>query len=270
MAEINAYAVYKLVGDEKPLIHHITNWVTIYDCAQVTRTIGALPVMAHAPEEVEQMAGISDALVLNIGTLTRELIGSMVLAGKAANKKGIPVILDAVGAGATKFRTDKTKELLNFIRIDIVKGNAGELATIAGVKSQVRGVESVSVSGDRTEIAKRVAKENNCIAVITGKQDIIADAGGKVYLVDNGHELMGKIVGTGCMAASVIASFAAVERDYAKASAAALCCYGIAGELAAKSAGNKGPGSFKQSLFDELANLGEAKIKRMSRVKSSL
>ena len=260
-------SIRRQVAERKPLVHHITNWVTIYDCANVVRSFGALPVMAHAPEEVEEMAGISSALVLNIGTLTSELISSMILAGKKANAKGIPVVLDAVGAGATKFRTEKTNELLANVHIDILKGNAGEIANVAGVKAEVRGVESGKVEGDKVSMAKALAKRIGAVVVITGKEDIVADSSGEAYLIKNGHAMMGSIVGTGCMVTSVIGAFAGVEKNYAKAACAALSCFGIAGELAAKK--SHGPGSFKGNFYDEIANLDEKKILANAKVEEA-
>jgi hydroxyethylthiazole kinase len=260
---IEAYEILETVREKKPLIHHLTNWVTIYDCANVTRTIGALPVMAHAPEEVSQMTGIASALVLNIGTLTKDFVDSMIIAGKAANKKGIPIVLDAVGAGATDLRTEEAKRLLSELKIDILKGNAGEIAVLAGVEAEVKGVESISVDGDPVEIAKGLAKTAGATVVITGKEDISTD-GENTYIIKNGHELMGAVVGTGCMAASVIGSFAAVEKDYAKAAAAALACFGIGGEIAAQSA--KGPGTFKEAFFDALYNLSADDVNSKLRV----
>jgi len=260
---IDAYSLLKTVREKKPLVHHLTNWVTIYDCANVTRTIGALPVMAHAPEEVAQMAGIASALVLNIGTLTKDLVDSMLIAGETANRKGIPIILDAVGAGATDLRTNEARRLLKELKISIIKGNAGEIAAIAGVKAEVKGVESIRVSGDPEKIAASLAKSKGLVVVITGKVDIISDSK-TTYKVYNGHEMMGKIVGTGCMAASVIGAFAAVERDYAKAAAAALACFDIAGEIAAQNA--KGPGTFKEAFFDALYNLNEKQVKERIQV----
>ena len=255
--------IFEKVRKEKPLVHHITNWVTIYDCANMTRAFGALPVMAHAKEEAADMASIASSLVLNIGTLTPELIDAMVLAGKSANKKGIPVVLDAVGVGATKLRDEKALELLNKIKIDIIKGNASEIAKLAGENVITRGVESTKVQGSLVDIAKKLAQKYKSTVVITGKQDIVTD-GSKTYLINNGHEMMGCIVGTGCMAASIIGAFAGVEKDYAKAAAYALACYGIAGELAASK--SKGPGTFKENFYDEAYNLNAEKIERMARV----
>jgi len=260
---IDSAGMLERLREQKPLVHHITNWVTIYDCANVTRTIGALPVMAHAPEEVEQMTGLSGALVLNIGTLTPSLVEAMKLSAKTANSKGIPVVLDAVGVGATDLRTKKALELLDAAHIDVIKGNAGEIATLAGAKAEVKGVESIGHEGDPVEIAKKLATDRKATVVITGKQDIVTD-GSKTYKIDNGDKMMGRVVGTGCMAASVIGSFAAIEKDYAKAAAAALSCYGIAGEAASEN--SSGPGSFKERFFDELYNLNSEKVSANSKV----
>ena len=133
------------VRKEKPLVHHLTNWVTIYDCANIVKVFGASPVMAHAREEVAEMAGIASALVLNIGTLTTDFVDAMILAGKSANQKGIPVVLDVCGAGATKFRDDKCFEILDEVRVSIIKGNSSEIARIAGESVQTRGVDASTV-----------------------------------------------------------------------------------------------------------------------------
>jgi len=258
--------IFQKLRDKRPLVHHITNWVTIYDCANITRAFGALPVMAHAKEEAADMAAIASALVLNIGTLTPDLIQSMILAGKSANKKSIPVVLDAVGVGATKLRDEKALELLNAIKVDIIKGNASEIAKLAGENVVTKGVESTKVEGSLVEIAKRLAKKQKSVVVITGKQDIVAD-GRKTYLINNGHAMMGCMVGTGCMAASIIGAFAGVEEDYAKAAAYALASFGIAGELAA--AKSQGPGTFHEHFYDEAYNLTPEKVERMARIEEN-
>ena len=251
------------IREQKPLIHHITNWVTIYDCANVVRATGGLPVMAHAPEEVEQMTSISSALVLNIGTLTLDLVESMILAGRKANEKNMPIVLDIVGAGATDLRTEKANEILNKVNVSILKGNSSEIGTIAGAEAETKGVEAISVKGDLLEIAKKLAGEKNLTIVITGKEDIISN-GRDVYICKNGHPMMGCFVGSGCMASSVIGTFAAVEKDFALASANALSFFGIAGELAAEEA--RGPGSYKIALMDEIFNIDENKIKKMAKL----
>ncbi|MCX6817601.1 MAG: hydroxyethylthiazole kinase [Candidatus Aenigmarchaeota archaeon] len=258
------YAVLEKLKESKPLVHHITNWVTIYDCANVTRVLGALPVMAHAKEEVEEMASGSQALVLNIGTLTPDLVDSMISAGKKANEKGAPIIMDAVGVGSTSLRTDKAKEILEKVHVDIVKGNLGEMGTLAGVKASVRGVESNGAAADAKDVASAVARKYKTVAVVTGKDSVASD-GKMAYVVSNGHIMMTSVVGTGCMAASVIAAFAAVENDHVKAAAYALVCFGIAGQLAA--AKSKGPGSFMDNFYDEIYSLDEKKIAKLKKIK---
>ena len=251
------------VRSEKPLVHHLTNWVTIYDCANIVRMTGALPVMAHAIEESAEMQGISNSLVLNIGTLTPELIKSMKQAGKKANEAGHAIVLDAVGVGATTLRTEKAIELIDSLKVDVIKGNKSEIAKLAGAEVQTRGVEAAEVEEDITELAKKLAGQKNNTVVVTGAEDIVVSTD-KSYLVKNGHPLMSEFVGTGCMVASVIGCFAAVEKNCTDAAAAALSCFGIAGELAAKEA--KAPQAFKQQLFDELYGLDAKTVSGMQKI----
>ncbi|MCX6682474.1 MAG: hydroxyethylthiazole kinase [Methanoregula sp.] len=249
---------------ERPLIHHITNAVTINDCANVTLCIGAAPVMAEAPEEVREMVAMADALVLNIGTLSRRQVGAMLSAGREANACDIPVILDPVGAGATRMRTESARMLLDALHIAVVKGNAGEVGVLAGADAQVRGVDFSSIGGDPVTVARAFAEDAGITVVISGATDIVTD-GKRVLLVDNGHEMMGRLSGTGCMAASLAGAFAAVAGDYVVSSAAALAAFGIAGEKAAALA--SGPYSFRTALFDELASLIPDDIVRDARVR---
>ena len=236
----------------KPLVHHITNWVTIYDCAQITRATGALPVMAHAIEEVEEMVSLASSLVINIGTLTSDFIDSAILALRRATEKNIPVVLDAVGAGATSFRTNSAMKILENGKISVLKGNAGEIATLAGLEAEVRGVESINVKGKPVEGAVKLARKYNNVVVITGKEDIVTD-GENVVKVLNGHEMMNSVVGTGCMATSVIGSFVAVSGSPMKGSVYALSAFGIAGEIAAEV--SSGPIEFKHRMMDSMAKL---------------
>ncbi len=246
------YDLFTRLREKRPLIHHITNYVTVNDCANITIAAGAAPVMAEAPEEVCEMVSCAGALVLNIGTLNRGQIDAMILAGGMANDKKIPVILDPVGAGATRFRTDSALRLLDELKIMILKGNAGEIGVLAGTEAQVRGVDSFGMTGDPVRIAREFAKRAGVAVVVSGATDLVTD-GKRVLLVENGHPMMGSISGTGCMASSVIGAFAAVSDDPTIASAAALAAFGIAGEKAA--ACTRGPYSFKTALFDEMAAL---------------
>lgn len=261
---MNVYSYLEQVRGKQPLVHHLTNWVTIFDCAQVVKSFGASPVMAHAAEEVADMASIASALVLNIGTLTPEFIESMKAAALSANRKGIPVVLDVCGAGATKLRDEMCFKLLNETNINIIKGNASEIARIAGEEVNTRGVDSGDVDGDLKTVASKLARSRNCVVVATGKEDIITDGKG-CRIVKNGHELMAHVVGTGCMAASVIGTFAGAEPgNLIEAAAAGLCCFEVAAELAVKK--GAGPGTFTNVLFDEIYLLDERKINDMQRV----
>lgn len=266
-----AWQCLEKVRSERPLVHHLTNWVTIYDCANIVKVFGASPVMAHAPEEAAEMAALASALVLNIGTLTSDYVASMILAAKSANKKGIPVVLDVCGAGATPFRDEKCFEILDSCRVDIIKGNSSEIARIAGESVSTRGVDASAVDAvgrSLRAVSEGLASERDCTVVVTGPEDIVAGSasgrGSRTYLVRNGHPMMACIVGTGCMAASVIGTFAAVEKDFARAAASGLVCYEVAAEIAALKAG--GPGSFKERLFDAVFNLDEQALQSMQKV----
>jgi len=261
--KINAYTLLERVRNQKPVVHHLTNWVTIYDCANIVKVLGASPVMAHAKEEVGEMAKIASSLVLNIGTLTLDFIEAMKIAAKNANEKGIPVVLDVCGVGATHLRDQKSLELLNEVKIDILKGNASEIARINGEDVKTKGVDSLGVKKNMLAIAKNLAKKRKCTVVVTGKEDIITKED-KIYIIKNGHSMMSNVVGTGCMAASVIGAFAAVENNLALASAAALVCFEIACECAVKK--SYGPGTFKEQMFDCLYHLDRKTINKMQRV----
>jgi len=261
--KINAFELRDKVRTIKPVVHHLTNWVTIYDCANIVKALGASPVMAHAKEEVAEMASIASSLVLNIGTLTPEFVESMKIAAKSANAKGIPVILDVCGAGATALRDEKCFELLGETKINIIKGNASEIARISGEKVLTKGVDAGDVSQDMLKIAKTLAQKHKCTVVVTGIEDIVTD-GKSLYIIKNGHPMMTHVVGTGCMAASVIGAFAAVEPDLSLAAASALVCFEIAAELAAKASG--GPGTFKEKMFDCIFNLDKKTIDKMQKV----
>ncbi|MFH1458154.1 MAG: hydroxyethylthiazole kinase [Candidatus Omnitrophota bacterium] len=263
--KIDAYNLLERIRRQKPVVHHLTNWVTIYDCANVVKVLGGSPVMAHAEEEVAQMAQIASSLVLNIGTLTVDFIEAMKVAAQSANKKGIPVVLDVCGAGATSLRNRKSFELLDEARIDIIKGNASEIARIAGEDVVTKGVDAARVNKNMIQVAQHLALKRRCAVVVTGKEDIVTGAG-KIYIIKNGHPMMPHIVGTGCMATSIIGAFAGVERDLTLACAAALVCFEIAAECAAKR--SRGPGTFKEKFYDHLYHLDKKTINRMQRVEA--
>jgi hydroxyethylthiazole kinase len=250
--------------ERKPLIHQITNYVVMNETANATLALGALPVMAHAREEVEEMARVAGALVLNIGTLSQPWIEAMLLAAKAANAAGAPVVLDPVGAGATTFRTETAKRILAEADIAVVRGNAAEVATLAGREAEIRGVESIGAAESGTELARAAAHELGCVVAGTGPVDHVSD-GERSVAVANGHELLGTVSGTGCMATAVTGSFLAVAADRPlEAAAEALVAFGVAGEDAARDA--KGPGTFHAALYDALYHLDPDSIDGRARV----
>ena len=251
------------IRNKKPLIHHITNFVVMNETANITLAIGALPVMAHAKEEVEEMVSMAGALVLNIGTLWPELIDSMVMAGKKANELGVPIILDPVGAGATKLRTDSAKRLLEELDIAIVRGNAAEVSILAGLEAQIKGVESIALDEEPEKIAEQFAVSCGSVACITGADDYVSD-GKTTIKISNGHAAMGTITGTGCMSTTIVAAFAAVQKDPLQAAAGALTTFGIAGEKAASVSAK--PGSFHASLYDTVASLSPQDVSEGARI----
>ncbi|HBT47233.1 MAG TPA: hydroxyethylthiazole kinase [Peptococcaceae bacterium] len=241
------------VREQRPLIHHITNLVVTNVTANVTLAVGASPVMAYAPEEVADMTRLAQGLVLNMGTLTQEVVEAMLLAGKAAKEAGIPVIFDPVGAGATAFRTSVARKIMEEIPVDILRGNASEVACVAGLGGQTRGVDAGHApAGDVAELTRETARKLKTVVVITGATDYVSD-GTRLVAVDNGHPLLTRVTGTGCSVTSAIAAFRAVEADGVEAGAAALAYFGLAAEKAAEAAG--GPGSFQVALLDALYNL---------------
>jgi hydroxyethylthiazole kinase len=253
----------RTIRERKPLVHQITNYVVMNETANATLALGALPVMAHAPQEVEEMAAAAGALVLNIGTLSEPWIHGMRLAGSAANEAGVPVVLDPVGAGATQYRTATALRLLDELEIAVVRGNAAEVATLAGQKAEIRGVESVGADAG-PELAEAAARSLGCVAAVTGPVDHVSD-GRRHYAVANGHELLGRVTGTGCMATAMTGCWLAVRPEAPlEAAAEALVAFGVAAEDAAAQA--KGPGTFHAALYDALAALdpdtldGRAKI----------
>ena len=237
----------------KPLVHQVTNYVVMNETANATLALGALPVMAHAREEVEEMVRLAGALVLNIGTLSPQWVEAMLLAGNGANEAGIPVVLDPVGAGATSYRTDTARRILDEVRVAVLRGNPGEIATLVGVEAEVRGVESVASAADPAELARAAARRFGVVASVTGAVDHVSD-GEHVVAVANGHELLSAVTGTGCMSSAITGCFlAAKPGEPVEAAAEALAAFGVAAEDAARDA--KGPGTFHARLYDALAAL---------------
>jgi len=252
----------RLVRERKPLVHQITNYVVMNETANATLALGALPVMAHAREEVAEMARLAGALVLNIGTLSPHWVEAMLIAGKAANEAGVPVVLDPVGVGATAYRTETARRILGEVDVAVLRGNAGEVATLVGVEAEVRGVESIAAGDDASTIARAAASALGVIASVTGPVDHVSD-GDRVTAVANGDPLLAAVTGTGCMSSAITGCFLAVADPF-DAAVAALVAFGVAGEDAARDA--KGPGTFHVGLYDALAALDPETLDGRARI----
>jgi hydroxyethylthiazole kinase len=237
------------VRQRRVLVHSITNYVVMNSTANALLASGASPVMAHAQEEVEEMAALAGAVVLNIGTLQPSWVRAMQLAGAAANRRGIPVILDPVGAGATRYRTDTARMLATDLDIAVVRGNASETLSLAGLDATTKGVDAAHDVEEASRVAIDLAHRLETVVAITGEVDLVTD-GSTVLRVRAGHTLMGYVTGTGCTATVLTAAFAAVEPDFVAAAAGALAYFGIAGERAASR--SPSPGSFRVALDDLL------------------
>jgi len=253
----------KALRTKKPLIHNITNYVVMNYTANALLACGASPVMAHAPEEVEEMVSFAGALVLNIGTLTNAWVDSMLIAGKKANELNIPIVLDPVGSGATKLRTESAKHLINELSVSVIRGNASEVLSLAQEGSRTKGVDSIHSVKEAADAALMLAKELNTTLAITGPIDLITD-GERIYKVLNGHELMGFVTGTGCTATALIGAFLSVDNDPVSASATALAYFGLAGEKGAVH--SKGPGTFQIALIDALFTINEEQVRKGVRI----
>lgn len=245
-------AAVAAVRSQRPLVHNITNYVVMNNSANALLAIGASPVMAHWKDEMEEMTAIAGALVINIGTLDSEWIEGMKAAGVAASRRGIPIVLDPVGAGATSQRTAAILELIKLCRPTIIRGNASEIMALvdAGVKS--KGVDSSAASSDAVEAAKRLARESGAVVVISGETDYITD-GNVVHTVDGGAPIMTAVTGMGCTATALTGAFAAVCKDPMTAAVAAMAVMSATGERAAAQA--RGNGSMQMHFLDELYNL---------------
>jgi hydroxyethylthiazole kinase len=260
---VNAGHDLAAIRERKPLVHQITNFVVMNETANATLALGALPVMAHAVQEVAEMASVASALVLNIGTLSDEWVEAMLLAGHAANRAGVPVVLDPVGAGATAYRTETARHLLEDLDVAVVRGNSAEIAILAGHAAEIRGVEAVG-SASGPELAQEAARALGCVAAVTGPVDHVSD-GERVLAIANGHELLATVTGTGCMSTAITGCFLGVRPDDPlEAAAEALVAFGVAGEDAAKKA--KKPGSFHVALYDALYDLDPKKLDSRAKV----
>ncbi len=244
------------IREKQPIVFQITNTVTINDCANVTLAIGASPLMSFCEEELEDILSFASSLVINIGTMDKQMREMAVKAGQTANRLGKPVVLDPVGVGATKARKALVEELLKNVQFAVIKGNMAEIKSIYGIENTSnRGVDSVEDLENGDEIAKALAKRYDTVIAVTGKQDIISD-GHRVARINNGTPILGKVTGTGCMTGALIGAACGANRDYFSAAATAVAMMGIAGEKAEEhfSVGD-GNGTIRMEILNSIFNM---------------
>jgi hydroxyethylthiazole kinase len=247
------------IRQRAPLVHNITNFVVMNSSANMLLALGASPVMAHSRREVEELAALASALVLNIGTLDDKWIEAMLLAAKVANRRGIPVILDPVGAGATGYRSRTVQRILREVAITVIRGNGSEVLSLADTAIKTKGVDSsLSLSDELVETAGAIARQHDCIVAISGEKDLLSD-GQRVMRVANGVPLMTRVTGLGCALSAVTAAFCTVgQSDILAASAAAFGFFGLCGQLAQQVSDR--PGSFSVAFVDALYSAGSDEI----------
>lgn len=254
------WADLQAVRAHAPLVHSITNLVVMNFNANALLAVGASPVMAHAHEEVRDMVGIAQALVLNIGTLEPAWISAMQVALQAARARGIPVVLDPVGAGATPYRNAALAELIRAGAPGILRGNASEIMSVAGLAAATRGVDSAASTADASDAAAALARQLGAVVCVSGADDLIVDAAGRRAVLSNGHPWMTRVTGVGCSASALVGAFAAVQPDPWRATVAAMAVLGVVGELAVErvQAAGAGVGRLQIELLDGLQLLDEA------------
>ena len=264
----NYAALVTKVREKSPLVQQITNFVTVNDCANITLAIGASPIMADAIGESADIAAISGALVLNMGTLDEADVRSMVAAGKSANANGVPVVYDPVGAGASKLRNDTVALLTRELKLSVIRGNISEIKYIAGVASQTKGVDAAQSDIDDPEsvgkMAKALAAKLGCVIVVSGAVDVLSD-GERLVFIENGHPMLTRLTGTGCMCTALIGCFCGAHSDSLEGAVAGMLCMGIAGEIAYEKAGQFGNGSFHAALLDAVSLMDAKTFERVAK-----
>lgn len=240
------------VKEITPLVYHLTNTVTINDCANITLAIGASPLMSFCIEELEEIIGFSSSVVLNIGTMDKSMRDMIVEVGKIANRLKKPIVLDPVGVGATKARKELIERILKEVKVSVIKGNMAEIKSILNIESQSRGVDSLDNESSGIEIVKLAAKKLKTTIAITGKIDYVGNEE-MVVEIRNGHKKMGLVTGTGCMISSLIGSFLGGDNSSLISSVAGVLAMGIAGELSEKDF--VGTGSLKVNIIDNISKL---------------
>lgn len=249
----------------KPLVTNITNYVVTNSTANALLAVGASPIMTHAVEEVEDLMGFSNALVINLGTVARTYLEAMPVAWAAANKNGVPVVLDPVGAGASRVRTEQPVMMLEKYQPAIIRGNASEIMTLAGESGGAKGVDSTH-GADAAEVAARnLAATNKCTVVVSGEVDIVTD-GERLVRIHGGSDMMPLVTGLGCTCSALCGAFAGVNPDGFEAAAHAMAVMNAAGAVAASKA--QGPGTLQLHLYDTLYALDAGMIEKNMRLES--
>ena len=254
------------LGKTRPVIHNITNFVAMSFTANALLAAGASPVMAHAAEEAAEVTASASALVLNMGTPSRDRIAGMIASGKCANKKNIPVVFDPVGAGTTGFRITAAERLMEEIDFRVLRGNASEVLALGRRCAGSGGVDAVHETSDALETALSLAIRQRAVVAVTGREDVVTD-GSRVLRVLNGHPLMARITAAGCTVSAVIGAFLAVDTDTLRAAATALAYFGLAGETAARAA--SAPGSFMVALLDALYTITPEQLEAGCRIEQA-
>jgi len=251
---------------EAPLVHNITNFVVMNTTANALLAMGASPVMAHAVEEVEEMVSMARALVINVGTLSSPWIEAMRKAAREARRRAIPIVLDPVGCGATRFRTTTVQTLMRETPPTIVRGNASEIMALVDAGQSTRGVDSAMASGEALAAAQALSRSCHCVVSVSGATDLIV-ADDSIARVRNGHPMMPRITGLGCTATALTGAFAAVNPSPFRAAVHAMALMGIAGEIAAER--SPGPGSFQVNFLDALHLIQASDIERRLKLEAA-
>lgn len=257
----------KIVREKNPLVHCITNYVTVNDVANAILAVGGAPIMADDIDEIEEIVAKANALVINIGTLNQRTAASMWAAASTANKKNVPVILDPVGVGASSLRNKVVTRLLKNNQFAVIRGNLSEMAFCAGKDSATRGVDSNSDDKNfsAAEIAKIVAEKYSCVAVVTGAVDVVTD-GKNFAQIKNGVPAMSKITGAGCMLSGILGAYIGAVDDKFSAAVNAVASMGIAGEISFEKFSEVGTGSFHIGIIDALSQIDDEIISARGKI----
>lgn len=240
------------VRKERPLIHHLTNQVVMNFTANGLLSFGGSPIMAKEPSEIRNIVGIAKGVLINIGAMVEKDLKAMIIAGQTANERGIPVVLDPVGVGASHFRKQIIQILLEEISFTAIKGNAGEMAHLVAIEWETKGVDAIGNNSSKlAEIAQLVAEKYNTLAVVTGEMDMIYH-NGKLKENSTGHEYLTRITGAGCLLGSIITACLTAQAEKLAAAYKAVQFYGLAAEKAAQRSDVKGTGTFLPAFIDEL------------------